>query len=50
MASGSSWPLLVGIGIFAWWLGRGRAAVPAPQPPVGAVRQQIREEVDQLDA
>lgn len=43
--------LLVGIGVFTWWLGRGRAAAaPAPELPVGAARQQIRDEVEQLDA
>jgi len=43
--------LVAGIGIFAWWVGRGRrAAAPAPAPPAGGVRQQIRDEVEQLDA
>jgi cytochrome c-type biogenesis protein CcmH len=43
--------LVVGIGVFAWWLGRGRpTAVCAPDPPAGGVRQQIRDEVEQLDA
>ena len=43
--------LLVGIVVLAWWLGRGRAgAQPTPEQPAGAVRQQIRDEVEQLDA
>ncbi|MEP7041235.1 MAG: cytochrome c-type biogenesis protein CcmH [Chloroflexota bacterium] len=43
--------LLAGIGVFAWWLGgRRRAAEPAAEPPAGSVRQQIRDEVEQLDA
>lgn len=42
--------LLVGMGLFAWWLGRGRAAPTTNAPPAGAVRQQIRDEVEQLDA
>jgi len=42
--------LLVGIGVFAWRLGRGHAAPPAPELPPGAVRQQIRDEVERLDA
>lgn len=43
--------LVFGIGVFARWLGRGRAAVAAaPEPPARGVRQQIRDEVEQLDA
>ena len=43
--------LLVGIGVFAWWLGRGHAApAPAPAPPPTGVRRQISDEVEQLDA
>lgn len=42
--------VLLGIGVFAWWLGRGRGgAVPAVSTPVQA-RDRIREEVEQLDA
>jgi cytochrome c-type biogenesis protein CcmH len=42
--------VLLGIGVFAWWLGRGRgAAVPAAPTP-GQARDRIREEVEQLDA
>ncbi|MEX2137134.1 MAG: cytochrome c-type biogenesis protein CcmH [Chloroflexota bacterium] len=43
--------VVVGIGVFAWWLRRDRAAVapvmPAPSP---GLREQIRDEVEQLDA
>ena len=42
--------LLIGIGILAWWLARGRGA-PAPAvEPTATVRQQVRDEVEQLDA
>ncbi len=42
--------LLLGIGIFAWWLGRGRSMPATPTALDGGARQQIREEVEQLDA
>ncbi|HET7082596.1 MAG TPA: cytochrome c-type biogenesis protein CcmH [Candidatus Limnocylindria bacterium] len=42
--------VLLGVGVFAWWLGRGRGeAGPAASPP-GQARDRIREEVEQLDA
>jgi len=44
--------VLLGIGGLAWWWRRGRATVaPVMQPVAGrAVREQIRDEVEQLDA
>jgi cytochrome c-type biogenesis protein CcmH len=43
--------ILVGVGVFAWWWRSGRmtvaSAVPAPGP---GVREQIRDEVERLDA
>jgi cytochrome c-type biogenesis protein CcmH len=40
-----------GTGMFAWWWRRGRATVaPAVLVPGSGVREQIREEVEQLDA
>lgn len=42
--------LLLGIGILAWWLRRGRGEVPVPPSPNVGVREQIREEIEQLDA
>lgn len=43
--------LLFGIGLFAWWLRRGRSgAVPVTRPPDNGVRDRIRDEVEQLDA
>jgi cytochrome c-type biogenesis protein CcmH len=42
--------VLLGIGVFGWWLGRGRgAAAPTASTP-GQARDRIREEVEQLDA
>jgi cytochrome c-type biogenesis protein CcmH len=43
--------VIAGMGVFAWWWRRGRATV-APEVPVpgSGVREQIREEVEQLDA
>jgi len=42
--------VLMGIGAFAWWVG-GRRAASAPDAPLTAgVREQIRDEVEQLDA
>lgn len=44
--------LLAGIGVLAWWLRRGRSAMPSPDlpSPGDAVRDRIRDEVEQLDA
>jgi cytochrome c-type biogenesis protein CcmH len=42
--------VLVGIGVFAWWLGRGRGAVAPMAPLPGQARDRIRDEVEQLDA
>ena len=42
--------VLLGIGVFAWWVG-GRRAAAAPDAPLSAgLREQIRDEVEQLDA
>lgn len=43
--------VVVGIGVFAWWLGRDRpAAAPVSPAPSPGRRDQIRDEVEQLDA
>lgn len=43
--------VIAGIGVFAWWWRRGRATVaPAVLVSGSGVREQIREEVEQLDA
>jgi cytochrome c-type biogenesis protein CcmH len=43
--------IVVGIGAFAWWLRRGRTVMAQPTPaPGSAVRDQIRDEVERLDA
>lgn len=43
--------VVVGIGVFTWWLWRGRATVaPVVPAPSSGLRDQIREEVEQLDA
>lgn len=43
--------LLLGTGVLAWWLRRGRSAtVSVPAPPSDGVRSRIRDEVEQLDA
>ena len=44
--------LLLGTGLLAWWLGRGRSrASPLPAaPPSDGLRDRIRDEVEQLDA
>jgi cytochrome c-type biogenesis protein CcmH len=44
--------VLVGIGVLAWWWRRGRATLAPLTPPVPGrgAREQIREEVEQLDA
>jgi cytochrome c-type biogenesis protein CcmH len=43
--------VLVGVGVFAWWLRRDRtAAAPSRPAPGPALRDQIRDEVEQLDA
>ena len=43
--------IVAGIGLFAWWW-RGRRAEPAPvlDTPAPALREQIRDEVERLDA
>lgn len=42
--------VLLGIGVFAWWVG-GRRTPATPGAPVSAgLRDQIRDEVEQLDA
>jgi cytochrome c-type biogenesis protein CcmH len=43
--------ILVGVGVLAWWWRRGRLTVaPAVTAPSRDVRDQIRDEVEQLDA
>jgi cytochrome c-type biogenesis protein CcmH len=42
--------VLLGIGVFAWWLGRGRGPVVPAAPLPGQARERIRDEVEQLDA
>ncbi len=43
--------LLCGIGLFAWWLYRGRStSTPALPAASDGVRERIRDEVEQLDA
>lgn len=44
--------ILVGTGLLAWWLGRGRSGTPplSAAPPSGGSRDRIRDEVEQLDA
>ena len=43
--------LVIGIGVLTWWLRRGRAAAAAVMPaPQRVVRDQLRDEVEQLDA
>ncbi len=42
--------VVVGVGILAWWLGRGRSAPAPPLQPPATVRQRILDEVEQLDA
>lgn len=43
--------VLLGTGLLAWWLRRGRStAVPTSQPPSDPIRDRIRDEVEQLDA
>lgn len=43
--------VLIGTGLLARWLRRGRSSVaPAPQPPDNGMRDRIRDEVEQLDA
>jgi cytochrome c-type biogenesis protein CcmH len=43
--------LLMGIGLLGWWLRHGRSGTKSPgRPPSEAVRDRIRDEVEQLDA
>ena len=42
--------VLLGIGAFAWWLGRGRGVVAPTASPTGKARDRIRDELEQLDA
>jgi cytochrome c-type biogenesis protein CcmH len=43
--------VLLGIGLLAWWLRRGGSVLPTAPPPTGsALRERIRDEVEQLDA
>ena len=43
--------VLLGTGLLAWWLRRGRwAAAPSTHAASGPIRDRIREEVEQLDA
>jgi cytochrome c-type biogenesis protein CcmH len=43
--------VLLGIGLLGWWLRRGRSGrVPSERPPSDAIRDRIRDEVEQLDA
>jgi cytochrome c-type biogenesis protein CcmH len=42
--------VLLGIGVFAWWVGGRRAAAPPDAPVSAGLREQIRDEVEQLDA
>lgn len=43
--------VLLGTGLLAWWLGRGRSAPPPTAAPASdPIRDRIREEVEQLDA
>ena len=43
--------IAVGIGLFAWWWRGGRADPPPPvEAPAQGVRDQLREEVERLDA
>jgi cytochrome c-type biogenesis protein CcmH len=43
--------MVVGIGVLAWWLKRDRAlVVPAGPAPARRMRDQIRDEVERLDA
>jgi cytochrome c-type biogenesis protein CcmH len=41
--------VLLGLGIFAWWMSRGRS-MPAAPAPSGGARERIRDEVERLDA
>ena len=42
--------VLVGVAVFAWWLGRGRRAPVAAVSVPGGARDRIRDEVEQIDA
>lgn len=43
--------VLLGTGLLAWWLARGRSVLPPPTEPASdPVRDRIRDELEQLDA
>lgn len=43
--------VLLGTALLGWWLRRGRSrTVPSQRPPSDATRDQIRDELEQLDA
>jgi cytochrome c-type biogenesis protein CcmH len=42
--------VLLGIGVLAWWLRRGPTAVAPVAAASAGIREQIREEVERLDA
>ena len=42
--------VVLGIGVFAWWVGGRRAGAPPDAPVSAGMREQIRDEVEQLDA
>ena len=43
--------VLIGTGLLAWWLRRGRSTTPpTPRPASDQVRDRIRDEVERLDA
>lgn len=43
--------ILVGVGVFAWWWRRGGVAVASALPAPGpGLREQVRDEVERLDA
>jgi cytochrome c-type biogenesis protein CcmH len=43
--------MVIGIGVLAWWLRRGRSSPAPPMPsPEKVVRDKLRDEVERLDA
>lgn len=43
--------VLLGVALFAWWLGRGRRTPVGDVPePAGSARERIRDEMEQIDA